>query len=171
MRTFVALLLIFTALPIFADEPSKLDSFAFEGIPLSTTVDNFKRQKPTAQYDAQSSETANGLQCYILAETPSSNGAMFYFLDGKLYHVQVLYQAEKINKMGGAVKAYEKVTAAFGQPDDTQSKDSVIKAVWKKNHRCAEFIMTNTKSLISVKDSQVENTLNERRSKGTTLGF
>ncbi len=169
MRACVAALLVLVALPVYAGD--RLDSFAFEGVPLSANVTNFKRYKPTAQFYPKSSEKANGMECYVLVETQSSSGAMFYFLDSQLYQIQVLYDADRINKMGGVLKTYEKVTAAFGQPDDRQQNDSAIKLVWTKSNHAAEFIITNTNAVLSVKDTQLENLLNERRAKGTSLGF
>lgn len=170
MRSFVAAIAFVIPIALQAQEPSKLDSFTFEGVSLSTSLNDFRQRHPAAQHIPDNSEAANGLQAYMLVQTKSANGAMFTFFENKLYQVQVIYNAETINKMG-AVKMYEKVTSAFGSPNDTQSNDNVMKFTWNKNNRLAECVITNKNALVSVKDIDSENRLNDRRAKGATLGF
>jgi len=171
MRSSLAVCVFLFAMPIRADEPNTLESFTFEGVALSAPVKDFKQKHPTASYVAANSEGANGLECYFLAPTLSSSGAIFSFLDGKLYSIEAFYDQERINKVGGTGMAVEKITAALGRPDDVKSNDINVVLIWNKPKREAKFLIGKSDLFLSVKNLEAESLLNDRRAKHTTLGF
>src|SRR4051794_12884015 len=171
MQVFAAALILTLQAALVGQQSSKLESFSFEGVPLLSSVRDLRLRQPSAQHVASESEVANGLQCYALAKTSSRGIALLYFLDEKLFTVQVLYEYESITKMGGAEKLAEKMITAFGQVDDVQKNDKAYKLSWDKPGRHAEFILGSTTAALWVKDTKLEALLNERRAKGTNLGF
>lgn len=171
MRTRLAAFVFLFAMPIRADEPNTLESFALDGAALCSALKDFKLKHSTASYVAANSEAANGLECYVLAPTLSSSGAHFSFLDGKLYCIEAWYDHQRVNKMGGADKAVEKITAALGRPDDVKSNDINVALIWNKPKREAKFLIGKSDIFLSVKNLEAESLLNDRRAKHTTLGF
>jgi len=157
--------------PIQAQQ-TKLSTFAFEGVSLTSSLAQFKLKKPDAQYVPASSEKANGLASYVVANSKSSSGAMFNFLDDKLYNIRVLYQADRINKMGGADQFYKKLVAAFGEPSDIQTNDKAISVSWSDGgSRSAQVVITDSSAALTVTHGELEKLLNQRRARNTNLGF
>src|SRR5262245_15664885 len=115
-------------------QQAKLESFAFEGIALSSTSRDFRLRHPAAEYVASNSETASGLQCYC-AKTASSDGTMFYFLDDRLYRIEIVYKTDRVEKMGGLIKVAEKMKAALGPPDDVQTNGNSGVFTWDTSDR------------------------------------
>lgn len=164
-------LVLVVSCSVFAEEASKLATFKFEGTPIGMTLTQFLKQKPAAIYDADGSEPANGLKSYLLTQTAAADGAQCYFLDGRLYSINVIYNAERIDKMGGVEQVCKKLVSTFGKPSDAQQADEKVLVIWKDSKYDARFLFANKHAALLFKETSAVERLNERRAKNSSLGF
>lgn len=94
-----------------------LAKFDFEGVTLATTPDELKKLLPTLESDEQKSEQKIHVDCYLAADLKTADAARFYFVDDKLYQIEIDYQAERIESLGGMNLMLRKLVMMFGFPD------------------------------------------------------
>lgn len=175
MHRYIPILAITMILSVVrADEPaSGLASFQFEGIRFSTTVAEFQRHFPMSRLVAQHCDAKAGIQCYVAIGAKAADGVMAYFLDGRLYKIEVMYSAENIDRMGGLDTMAKKLRTKFGMPTNAHQLEAAVKFTWNEplSSRRAELSATATAVLLSVIDTGRETVVQERRAANIDLGF
>src|SRR5687768_14606780 len=173
MKYAILFVLIF-ALPVSAADPSPLANFKYQTVGIGTTLAEFKRQYPTAVYTAQMSDRAAGVESYTVVEPPHADALLCEVVDGKVYSIQVLYYAARINKLGGLEAVSRKMIERFGATSaiDRQADGyGVLRWTDEAVNRRAALSVQNDAMLLMVVDSSVESMLNDRRAKNANLGF
>jgi len=89
--------------------------FKFEGVSFSTSLDQFKRMYPGARR-GQDTDEKLGVEQYLLSSEVASL-VSFHFFDGNLYEMRILYDVQKVNKIGGDEVLLTRLQDKFGTPD------------------------------------------------------
>jgi len=94
-----------------------LATFDFEGMALPTSAAELQKQFPDARRDEQRVDAQIGLECYELGDLKNVDVARFYFCDGQLYQLEIVYGLARIEKLGGMQAVLQKLIDIWGPAD------------------------------------------------------
>ena len=171
---------VMLTMPIAADEAQKADptaqslkEFNCQGISFSTSPAEFARRFPQQLKNSKPADEQIGLKTYVTA-TSNGDGISVHFLNGKLFQIDLIYQAARLNEMGGIDVFTRKLVDRLGAYDDTTSTPGTgYRHTWNRPcvNRRAEFSVISSAVMVSVIDTAMETTLKELRAKNIDLGF
>jgi hypothetical protein len=89
--------------------------FTFEGIPFSTTLEQFKKKHPSATPGEDTDSKIGVAEFRFDSDAATIVSAKFF--QGKLYRITMLYEGVKLSNVGGSEALLERLTKKFGKPD------------------------------------------------------
>ena len=149
--------------------------FKFEGVTFTTSFVEFKKLHPNASQGEMEKEFK--MEQYLV---PSEAADLFLvnFVEGNLYEMRILYNVEKVSKMGGDDVLIDRLARKFGKAD--ADSPGVTKKVpfefqldWKMKeaNRRIRLIGKDTYTRIDVLDTVVYNKMLEAKKKAVDTGF
>lgn len=152
---------------------STLGKFRFEGVTFRTTYTQFKRMFPKARYEADKSDKAIGLDCYVVDKLTTADEARFYFFGGLLYQIEANYKSERIDSAGGLASLVQQMVTDLGPAQHVaqsrrtwQQPNIARRADLYTPGEGAQLVVTNT-GLITRVQHETPNVL----TKAVELGF
>jgi hypothetical protein len=76
-----------------------------------------KKQFPLATRDHERVDDEIGLECYEVRDLKNVDLARFYFCDGRLYQLEIVYQLARVEKLGGMPALVQKLVDTWGPAD------------------------------------------------------
>lgn len=108
-----------------------LTGFQFLGMTLGAPLDEFLQKFPTATRDDDRVTKNAGATCYVVERLASVDEARFFFVDGKLYQIEMEYAAPRVTAMGGSQALVMQFVKAFGPPDHA----NVNRRTWQETNK------------------------------------
>jgi hypothetical protein len=108
-----------------------LTGFQFLGMTLGAPIGEFLEKFPTATRDDDPAATRAGASCYVVEKLVSVDEARFYFLNGKLFQIEMEYSAPRVTAMGGSQALVMQFVKAFGRPDHAY----VNRRTWQETNK------------------------------------
>jgi hypothetical protein len=97
--------------------PRTLSKFNFEGLSLSTTVDDLKQHYPSIEQVDDDIDQRLARERYTVKDLKTADVARFFFCDGQLYQLEIMYRAPRLERLGGLEAVLRKLVAEFGSAD------------------------------------------------------
>lgn len=108
-----------------------LTGFQFLGMTLGAPIEEFLQKYPTATPDNDRVTRNAGATCYVVEKLASVDEARFFFVDGKLYQIEMEYDAPRVMALGGSQALVEQFVKAFGPPDHAY----VNRRTWQETNK------------------------------------
>jgi hypothetical protein len=181
-RAISLLVSLCLAISVVATEPSQskditesaLSGFTYDGISFSTSMAEFARRYPQQMRNSKPEDEKLGVKSFVTA-CKNGDGLEVTFFNGKLYKIAIVYQAAKINEMGGIDVFAAKVGERLGAFDETVSfaNGAGFQHTWNRPgvHRRAELGVMSTAVVVNVIDIAAESSVKKKRSKNLDVGF
>ena len=159
------------------EEAKAARDFTFEKIKLGSSLKDFKKQFPNASYQVDLSDPKLKVAVF-LQDSESAAFTRVEFLDEILYEIRVIYNIEKVNKLGGDSVLLDRLIKKFGkfQKDkdyEFKREPFAINGVWRfpEVDRFVKFQATEKFSRLDVTDMKLFRELQERKAKAAKTGF
>ncbi len=98
------------------DSPT-LAKFKFQGLPLGSNVASMKKQFPTAQSITDKHDRQMRRERYFAKNLKAADAVRFFFVDDKLYQVEITYQEPRLLKLGGIETIRRHLVSVLGPAD------------------------------------------------------
>jgi len=160
----VLIVLSFAAFSYAAED--KLANFTFEGVSLSSSLNDFQRRYPSAEFDAKHSDATVDIKSYMVLPTKTADAAVYCFYQNVLYQIYIIYFPDTIEKMGGMGAVIDKLKNTFGLADNVDKQEGNTIATWERpeSHRRVDFSVIPKKSAgFTVVDTAIESEIQKRR--------
>lgn len=108
-----------------------LTGFQFLGMTLGAPIEEFMQKFPTATIDNDRVTKNAGATCYVVEKLATVDEARFYFVDGKIYQIEMEYAAPRVTAMGGSQALVMQFVKAFGPPDHA----NVNRRTWQETNK------------------------------------
>lgn len=151
-----------------------LATVTFEGLSLPTSIDELKEQFPQAKRTEDRVDRQVGLECYEVADLKSADLARYYFLDGALYQLEVVYDLPRVKQMGGMQALVQRLVDVLGPADHVGQR----RWTWQRAMylRRADFYTWPDHAQLSISDTSLMPIITSRlqrhdRHQGPDLGF
>ncbi len=97
--------------------PWTLAKFTFEGVPLNSSVAQLKKRFPEARAASDELDRQLGRQRYVVEGLKTANTARFFFVDDKLYQIEVTYKEPRLLELGGIEMVRRRLIDMLGAAD------------------------------------------------------
>ena len=151
--------------------------FKFEGVSFSTSLEEFLKMCPDARpFDGGTNDKV-GTRAFQ-AQSKSATCVVFFFFDGKLCEMRILYQQAELNKLGGLDVVLGKLVEKFGKAEADSAgviSRTPFKAYLKWRVTDAKkFVELNVEEKyirVDVTDTDVQGKMQEKQKKAVDTGF
>ncbi len=158
-----------------------LAGFTFDGLVIGRTGLNNIRSRygnMRCSRNENQSDIKHGVEAYVVVDVPNCDGILCEFLDGTLYKIGVIYNARRVNNLGGVDAMMSTITRRYGlsptlsQATTTDGKDKTV-CTWESppDARRAEVTILPSAAILVVVNTSAEAKLQARRVKSVNLGF
>ncbi len=137
-----------------------LARFQFEGLRLGSSLDDFHGKFPRAKLDVDKVDADAGAKCYVVDKLKAADEARFFFVDGKLYQIEIEYSNPRVMAQGGAEALVRRFVRAFGRPDHAYMN----RRTWQQasQARRADLYTSRDGAVLIVSDTGASVRVNER---------
>jgi hypothetical protein len=127
-----------------------LATFDFEGLAVPTSTAELKTQFPDATRDRDRVDEEIGLECYEVRELDNVDLARFFFCDGRLYQLEIVYNLPRVEKLGGMRAIVQKLVDSWGPADHVGES----RWTWQRPmyQRRADFYSWPTSAQLTITD-------------------
>ncbi len=103
--------------------------YSFYGVKIG---DSYSSVEKVFNLEFQPKVSDSNMQKAVWLVSYQDQVATFYFLKGSLYQIEIMYNPEAVNKMGGHDAIHNKMVAEYGSEDDLDSsRKDYIKYTWR----------------------------------------
>ena len=159
-----------------AEQNSAIREFKFEGVGLGATFSEVKAKYPNMIFQKEQSDSDMKLAVWSNEDIKTADGVIYGFLNGKLFQIEVVYEPDTLNKIGGYNTIYDRLVSKYGKEDENSPNAKYICDYKWQFYDVRRYVSYSIKSeshrgFLFVADAEVARKIFEARKAKADVGF